>query len=138
MATKKHITFEKNENKEQHLKPFCEQSEKAATEKSKADELRPLAAEELQAMLDAKPDTKDYTGTVLYLCDGQIYKIRVQRPDNTDWMSKRLDDPTLKAYKALKKQIKELEVDAKELEKQLATDHPRCVEKGFTIAYLSK
>ena len=141
MATKKHITFEKNASKEsndQHVKPFCVQSEKAAEEKAKADALRPLAAEELQAMLDAKQETKDYTGTVVYLCDGQIYKIRVQRPDNTNWLSKRLDDPNHKAYKALKKQIKEMEAEAKELETQLSSDHPRCVNKGFSIAYLSK
>ena len=136
MATKKQITFEKNANNDQHLKPFCEQSEKAAEEKAKADALRPLASEELQAMLDAKPETKDYTGTVVYLCDGQIYKIRVQRPDNTDWLNKRLDDPNHKQYKALKKQIKEMEDEAKDLEKQLADDHPRCVSKGFNIAYL--
>ena len=136
MATKKHITFEKNASNDQHLKPFCEQSQKAAEEKAKADTLRPLAAEELQAMLDAKPETKDYTGTVVYLCDGQIYKIRVQRPDNTDWMSKRLKDPNLKEYKALKKQIKELEGDADELEYQLIKDHPKCVDRGFNIAYL--
>ena len=135
---KKHITFEKNESKEQHLKPFCVQSEKAANEKSKADALRPLASDELQAMLDAKPETKDYKGTVVYLCDGEIYKIRVQRPDNTDWMSKRLNDPNHKAYKALKRQIKDMEAEAKELETQLAVDHPRCVDRGFTIAYLSK
>ena len=138
MAKKKNITFEKNESKDQHLKPFCEQSEKAATEKSKADALRPLAAEELQAMLDAKPETKDYKGTVVYLCDGEIYKIRVQRPDNTDWMSKSLKDPNHKAYKALKSRIKAMEADAKNLEEQLAIDHPRCVDKGFTIAYLTK
>ena len=133
---KKQITFEKNENKEQHLKPYCEHSKKAAEEKSKADEERPLASDELQAMLDAKPETKDYTGTVVYVCDGEAYKIRVQRSDNTDWMSKRLRDPNHKKYKALKKQIKELETDAKELEGQLAIAHPRCIDKDFTIAYL--
>ena len=138
MATKKQITFEKNENKEQHLKPFCVQSEKAAEEKSKADALRPLASDELQAMLDAKPETKEYTGTVVYICDGEIYKIRVQRHDKTDWMSKRLKDPNHKQYKSLKKQIAELTTKAKGLEEQLAIDHPKCITKDFTIAYLSK
>ena len=136
MATKKHITFEKNENKEQHLKPYCEQSKKAAEEKSKADELRPLAADELKAMLDAKPETKDYTGTVVYICDGEVYKIRVQRPDKTDWLSKRLKDQNLKKYKKLKKEIKSMEADAKDLEDQLASKHPKSVVKDFIIAYL--
>ena len=133
---KKHITFEKNENKEQHLKPYCEYSRKAAEEKSKADEYRPLAADELKAMLDAKPETKGYTGTVVYICDGAAYKIRVQRPDKTDWLSKQLKDPNLKQYKSLKQQIKDLEAYAKDLEEQLALDHPRCTTKDFVIAYL--
>ena len=136
MAKKTNITFAKNENGEQHLKPYCEQAAIAALEKSKAEALRPLASDELQAMLDAKPETKDYTGTVVYVCDGEVHKIRVQRPDKTDWKSKRLKDPNLKAYKALREQIDGLEADAKDLENQLASDHPRCVDKGFTIAYL--
>ena len=138
MATKKHITFEKNENKEQHLKPFCVQSEKAAEEKAKADALRPLASDELQAMLDAKPETKDYTGTVVYLCDGEIYKIRVQRHDKTDWTTKRLDDPNLKELKTLTKEVDEKKSRIDELKTQLSFDHPRCIVKDFTIAYLSK
>ena len=135
MAKKANITFEKNAT-EKHLKPYCEQAAIAAVEKSKAEALRPLASDELQAMLDAKPETKDYTGTVVYVCDGEVHKIRVQRPDKTDWKSKRLKDPNLKAYKALREQIDGLEADAKDLENQLASDHPRCVDRGFTIAYL--
>ena len=141
MATKKHITFQKNaskENNDQHVKPFCVQSEKASEEKAKADALRPLAAEELQAMLDAKPETKDYTGTVVYICDGEIYKIRVQRHDKTDWMAKRLNDPNLKELKALTKEVDEKKVRIDELKEQLAIDHPRCITKDFNIAYLSK
>ena len=138
MATKKHLTFEKNANKEEHLKPFCEQSEKAAAEKRKAEALRPLASDELQAMLDEKPETRDYTGTVVYLCEGQIYKIRVQRPDKTDWRAKRFDDPNLKELKALAKEIDEKKTRVDELKEQLAMDHPRCIMRDFTIAYLSK
>ena len=138
MATKKNLTFEKNEAKEQHLKPFCVQSEIAAAEKKKADAIRPLATEELQAMLDVKPDTKDFTGTVVYLCDGEIYKIRVQRPDNTDWRTKRLDDPNPKEYLQLMKEIDKKKERASELEDLLAKTHTRCVSKGFTIAYLNK
>ena len=133
---KKQITFEKNENKEQHLKPFCVQSDKAAEEKAKADALRPLATDELQAMLDAKPETKDYTGTVVYICDGEIYKIRVQRHDKTDWRTKHLNDPNLKELKALSKEVDEKKSRIDELKAQLAIDHPRCVVKDFTIAYL--
>ena len=136
MATKKQITFEKNAHNDQHLKPFCVQSEKAAEEKAKADALRPLASEELQAMLDAKPDTKDYTGTVVYLCDGEIYKIRVQRHDKTDWMKKQFNDPNLKEFKNLTKEIDEKKSRVDELKAQLAIDHPRCIVKDFTIAYL--
>ena len=141
MATKKQITFEKNENNviyDQNVKPFCEHSKKAAEEKEKADALRPLAAEELQAMLDAKPDTKDYTGTVVYICDGEAYRIRVQRHDKTDWLSKRLNDPNLKELNALAKEMDDKKSRVDELKNQLATDHPRCVDKDFTIAYLSK
>ena len=136
MATKKHITFEKNENKDQHLKPFCVQSEKAAEEKDKADALRPLASDELQAMLDAKPETKEYTGTVVYICDGEIYKIRVQRHDKTDWKSKHLDDPNLRELKDLTKEVDVKKSRIDKLKEQLAADHPRCVVKDFTIAYL--
>ena len=137
MATKK-ITLEKNEATEKHLKPYCERAAVAAEAKNKADELRPMAAEELQAMLDANPETKAYTGTVVYLCDDKVYKIRVQRPDNTNWRKKRLDDPNLKTYKALMRKIDALQADADNLKDQLATDHPKCIDKGFVIAYLSK
>ena len=137
MATKKHITFEKNAT-EKHLKPYCEQAAVAAVEKNKADELRPLAAEELQTKLDSNPQTKGYTGTVVYLCDGKIYKIRVQRPDKTNWRKKRLADPNLKAYKALMDQIDELQSRADGLKEQLASDHPKCLDQDFIIAYLSK
>ena len=139
MATKKQITFEKNENNEnndQHLKPFCVQSVIAAEEKAKADNLRPLATAELQAMLDAKPDTKDYTGTVVYICDGEIYRIRVQRHDKTDWRSKRFSDPNLKELKKLADEVDEKKSRMDELKTQLAIDHPRCVTKDFTIAFL--
>lgn len=135
---KKNITFEKNEKQDQHLKPYCEQAAVAAVEKSKADELRPLAAEELQAKLDGNAETKGYTGTVVYLCDDKIYKIRVQRPDNTNWRKKRLNDPNLKAYKALMNEIDDMQAKAKKLEGLLAEAHPKCLNNGFVIAYLSK
>ena len=139
MATKKHITFEENKVNEQHLKPYCIQAAIAAEQKSKADALRPLASEELQAKLDADPETKDFTGTIIYLCeDGKMYKIRVQRPDKTDWLSKRLKDPNLDQLKALKAEIAAKEQKAVELASDLAQAHPRCVNKGFVMAFLNK
>ena len=83
----KKITWKKNEGKKT-IKPYCEQAEKAAIYKAEADRLRPAAAKELQAKLDADPETKDFTGTVVYLCDDKIYKVRIQRPDNTPWRKK--------------------------------------------------
>ena len=135
MAKKANITFEKNAT-EKHLKPYCEQAAIAAVEKGKADALRPLAAEELQSKLDGNPQTKGYTGTVVYLCDDKIHKIRVQRPDKTNWRKKRLKDPNLKAYKALMDEIDEKQSQADQLKEQLSSDHPKCLDLDFTIAYL--
>ncbi len=134
----KNLTIEQNEVKEQQLKPYCELAAIAAEAKSKADALRPMAAEELRAKLDADPETRDFTGTVVYLCDDKIYKIRVQRPDSTDWLSKRLKDPNHKQYKQVKADIAKLELQAKKLESDLATAHPRCVSRNFVIAYMTK
>ena len=126
------------EAKQPNLKPYCEQAKVAAWYKSEAEKFRPLATEELQAKLDSDPETKDFTGTVVYLCDDQIYKIRVQRPDLTDWRTKRLQDPLLTEYKALMRELEQKNARSKELEVDLAKAHPRCVEKGFVIAYMSK
>lgn len=139
MATKqvKAITLTKNEAKKS-IKPFCEESVKLAEIKSNVDKLRPLAAEELQAKLAADPDTQNFTGTVVCMYDDQIYKIRVQRPDKTDWRSKRLNDPNLREYKQLMDEIDEKKAQAEQLVAQLAIDHPKCVNLGFNIAFLSK
>ena len=138
MAKKaKNITLA-NEASEKHLKPYCEAAETAAEYKRKADELREDASKELQDKLDDDPETKDFTGTVVYLCEGEIYKIRVQRPDKTDWRSKKLKDPLFKEYKALMLELGEKELRRKELETDLAAAHPKCVEKGFVIGLLSK
>ena len=138
MATKKqNITLAKSEANQQ-LQSFCEQSEIVSYYKSKADELRPDAAAELQDMLDSDPDTKDYTGTVTYICGNRNYKIRVQRPDNTDWTKKTIKDPRVKQLRDLKKDIKEMEKEAKMLETGLATDHPKCVTRSFVMAYMNK
>jgi hypothetical protein len=133
----KAITLAKNEAKKS-IKPFCEESVKLAEIKSNVDKLRPLAAEELQAKLAADPDTQNFTGTVVCMYDDQIYKIRVQRPDKTDWRSKRLNDPNLREYKQLMDEIDEKKAQAEQLVAQLAIDHPKCVNLGFTIAFLSK
>ena len=138
MATKKtNITLAKDDANQQ-LKSFCEQSEIMSRYKSKVDELRPNAAAELLKRLDSDPETKDYTGTVVYICGDKNYKIRVQRPDNTDWTKKTIKDKRVKQLKDLKKTIKEKEKEAKELENDLAIDHPKCIDRGFVISFLSK
>ena len=106
--------------------------------KSKVDELRPMAAAELQKKLDADPETRNFTGTVVCMYDDKIYKIRVQRPDKTDWRSKHLKDPNHKAYLALMKEIDEKQKDADAIVAQLAIDHPKCVNQGFSIAFMNK
>ena len=136
MSKKQNLTFEKNNQTEKHLQPYCAQAAIAAVEKQKADELREQASKELQDKLESDPETRDFTGTVVYICEGEMYKIRVQRPDKTDWLSKRLNDPQLKELKAIKKLIAEKEKRAKELVESLTEAHPRCVEKGFVMAYL--
>ena len=133
----KAITLAKNEAKK-NIKPFCEESVKLAEIKSNVDKLRPLATEELQAKLAADPDTQNFTGTVVCMYDDQIYKIRVQRPDKTDWRSKRLNDPNLREYKQLMDEIDEKKAQAEQLIAQLAIDHPKCVNLGFNIAFMSK
>ena len=133
----KAITLAKNEAKKS-IKPFCEESVKLAEIKSNVDKLRPLAAEELQAKLAADPDTQNFTGTVVCMYDDQIYKIRVQRPDKTDWRSKRLNDPNLREYKQVMDEIDEKKAQAEQLVAQLAINHPKCVNLGFTIAFMSK
>ena len=131
------LTFKQTENEnEQHLKPFCEKASIAAYWKAKAEELRPLASAELQAKLEADPETKDFTGTVVYMCDDLIYKIRVQRRSSCDWRTKHLKDPKLKEYKALMDQIDDLKENAAKLEGELAEAHPKCVEHTFIIGYL--
>ncbi len=138
MATKKtNITVAKDDANQQ-LKSFCEQSEIAAFYKAKADELRPDAATELQNRLDSDPNTKDFTGTVVYICGDKNYKIRVQRPDNTDWTKKTIKDKRIKQLKDLKKIIKEMEEKVKEVTNNLAIDHPKCIDRGFVMAFLNK
>jgi hypothetical protein len=133
----KAITLAKNEAKKS-IKPFCEKSAELAEIKNKVDELRPQAVAELQAKLDADPENKDFTGTVVCMYGDKIYKIRVQRPDKTDWRSKHLNDPNFRLYKQLLKEIEDKKRQAEELVAQLAIDHPKCVQLGFTIAFLSK
>ncbi len=133
----KAITLAKNEAKKS-IKPFCEESAKLADIKSKVDELRPTAAAELQAKLNADPETRDFKGTVVCMYDDKIYKIRVQRPDKTDWRSKRLNDPNLIEYKQLMDEMDTIKERTDQLVAQLAIDHPKCVNLGFSIAFLSK
>ena len=139
MATKnQNVTLKKNDGKK-FLQPFCENAAAAAFWKSKAEELRPQASAELKAKLDKDPETKDFTGTVVYLCDDKIYKIRVQRRSSCDWRKKQLkDEPNLEEYKALMNEIDEKKELASKLEEQLAKDHPKCLEHSFVIAFLSK
>ena len=137
MATKKNLTLSQHEG-QPHLKPYCQAAKEAAERKSIADELRAKATVELRAKLDSDPETKDFTGTVVCIYDDQMYKIRVQRPASCDWRSKRLNDPNHKAYKALMEEIDEMKNKAADLEQKLAEAHPKCITRGFTIAFLSK
>ena len=138
MTTKnQNVTLKKNDGTK-FLQPFCENAAAAAFWKNKAEELRPQASDELKAKLDSDPDTKNFTGTVVYLCDDKIYKIRVQRPTSCNWRKKQLKDPNLKEYKALMDEIDEKKALASKLEEQLAKDHPKCLESGFVIAFLNK
>ena len=129
------LTFEQQAT-EQHLQPFCENASIAAFWKSKAEEHRELASQELQAKLEANPETKDFTGTVVYLCGEQVYKIRVQRRSSCDWRSKRINDPNLKEYKTLMQDIDEKKKRASDLEDLLAAAHPKCLDHTFIIGFL--
>ena len=133
----KKVTLTKSDDKKA-LKPYCEQAKIAAENKRKADELRPAAAAYLQQKLDSDPETKDFTGTIVCIFEDVMYQIRVQRPLSVNWLEKRLDDPNHKKYKALMKEIEEKQALAKELETDLAKAHPKCVERGFSIAFLNK
>ena len=134
----KKVTFEKNNGKKE-LKPYCVEAKQLAVQKDKVDALRPVASAWLKAKLDEDPETKEFTGTVVCVYDGILYKIRVQRPDTTDWKKKHLkDDPRhtelLKCYK----QQEDLKAHISDLEAQLTEDHPKCVVKGFVLSFLSK
>ena len=133
---KNNVTIKKNEVKK-HIRPFCEQSAIAAKYKQAIDELRPLAAQELQKKLDSDPETIGYKGTVVYLCDDKVYKIRVQRPESCDWMKRRLKNPLHKKYKATMKEYKALEKLLKKMDAELREIYPQYVEHGFSIAFLT-
>ena len=137
MATKQKLTLSANEG-QKHLKPYCKAAKEAAEHKALAESLRVKATEELRAKLDSDPQTKDFTGTVVCIYDDQIYKIRVQRPASCDWLSKRFNDPDLKKYKAIMKDIDARTTYAKELEERLAQAHPKCINRGFVIGFLNK
>ena len=125
-----------NQVNDAHIRPFCEQSEQAAKYKRKADEQRPLAANEIRQALDRNPETKDFTGTVVYIIGSKIYKIRVQRPASCNWREKRLGDPKLRVYKDLMREIDQMQAAAKKIESELAEAHPKCINHDFVIAYM--
>lgn len=133
----KKISLSKNEGSK-YLKPYCEEAKKAAEQKRIADGHREAASTYLKEKLDNDPETKSFTGTVVCLFGEQMYKIRVQRPDTTDWLGKHLTDPNLKEYKTLMAEIQEKKEKAAELETDLAKAHPKCVTKGFVIGFMSK
>ena len=132
----KKVTLNNNDGKKQ-MKPYCEEARILAEQKIKVDLLRPTASEWLKEKLDSDPETQDFTGTVVCVFNDQVYKIRVQRPDQTKWRKKRLDDPKLKELKALYRVQDEVKNDIAKLENDLAEAHPKCVDKSFTIAFLS-
>ena len=131
------VTFEKNNGKKE-LKPYCEEAKTLAAQKLKVEALKPAATEWLKAKLDGDPETKDFKGTVVCLYEGQMYKIRVQRPDITDWTKKCLKDPKQKELVECKKQLEALKTNISKLEGELAEAHPKSVENGFVISFLSK
>ena len=133
----KKVTLNNNDGKKQ-MKPYCEESQKLAELKVIVDGLKPAALEWLKEKLDSDPETVNFTGTVVCVFNDQVYKIRVQRPDQTKWRTKTIKDDRLKELKMLYKKQDDLKVAIAELEDALAEDHPKCVEKGFTIALLSK
>lgn len=137
MAKKQTMTLNTSEGQE-HLKPYCEAAQVAAEHKANADSLRVQASEELQKRLDSDPETRGFKGTVVCIFGDRMYKIRVQRPNNTNWRTKRLNDPNLRAYKALMKEIEEKQKNADELVQKLEEAHPKCIDLGFTIGFLSK
>ena len=131
----KKVTLNNNDGKKQ-VKPYCEESQKLADLKVIVDGLKPAALEWLKEKLDSDPETVNFTGTVVCVFNDQVYKIRVQRPDQTKWRNKRLDDPKLKELKALYRVQDEVKNDIAKLENDLAEAHPKCVDKSFTIAFL--
>ena len=135
MATSKNVTLRKGEGRTQ-LKPYCVEATKAAEQKRIVDQLRPVAAKYLREKLDADPETQTFTGTVVYIFRNQMYKIRVQRPRSCNWLEQNIDDPNLTELKQVVAEIDTKENRRKELEAQLAKDHPECVQIDFTIALL--
>ena len=133
----KKVTLSNNDGKKQ-MKPYCEESQKLAELKVIVDGLKPAALEWLKEKLDSDPETVNFTGTVVCVFNDQVYKIRVQRPDQTKWRNKRLDDPKLKELKALYRVQDEVKSDIAKLENDLAEAHPKCVDKSFTIAFLNR
>ena len=133
----KKVTLSNNDGKKQ-MKPYCEESQKLVEQKNIVDALKPAAMEWLKEKLNSDPETQNFTGTVVCVFNDQVYKIRVQRPDQTKWRTKTIKDDRLKELKMLYKEQDDLKVAIAELEDALAEDHPKCVEKGFTIALLSK
>ena len=134
----KNVTLEKNDGKKQ-VKPYCEAAKEAAEAKRKADELRPAAVEWLQTKLNNDPELKSFTGTIVCMYDGVLYKLRIQRPDNTDWSKKNLkDEPNLVELKQCYKDRDALKARIAELEDELEKAHPKCVERGFVVSFLSK
>ena len=133
----KKVTLSNNDGKKQ-MKPYCEESQKLAELKVIVESLKPAAMEWLREKLESDPETKNFTGTVVCVFNDQVYKIRVQRPDQTKWRTKRLDDPKLKELKALYRVQDEVKNDIAKLENDLAEAHPKCVDKSFTIAFLNR
>lgn len=127
-----------NNDGKKEMKPYCVESQKLAEQKSKVDALKPAAMEWLKQKLESDPETADFKGTVVCVYDGILYKIRVQRPDQTDWRKKTIKDERLTKLKQLYKLQEEMKETIADLESKLAADHPLCVNKGFTLAFLSK
>ena len=133
----KNVTLKKDDGKKQ-MKPYCEEAKILAEQKRKVDELKHAASAWLQHKLENDPDTKNFSGTVLCVYDGILYKIRVQRRKSCNWKTKKLTDPRHKKLLALYREQEVLNTDIDQLESELTEAHPKCINTDFIMSFLSK
>ncbi len=104
--------------------------------------LRPQVEEAVQALIEERGLSKDFTGTIEY----HGFKIRVQRPKSYTWeKNTQIQDPNLDFYKQLhsyyenlQDNVKEARADLKRAAEKLEKAHPdsESIKYGFTIALM--